>query len=383
MRLLICSFEFDSGAEGICTGRLVRALLDRGCQITLVTSDLADLTFRHDHLQTLVVPAPTLHWSVAGLLARLMGAPKANAIWCHRVATLRKFVGKPALIYGRAMPLSSVEAARRLAIGCGVPFWAHLSDPSPNPWVERHTDLFRRLRSHACRLARTAQALTFTTEQALAFQERCLGVDLRAKAFVLPHIGPAPGTLPRREDGAPTFIYIGSFYGKRQPDTLLDGFARHLNQCPSSRFVFLGTDPASIMPTATRLAVSHAVRIVGTVKDVRPWLAAADVLVAVDACEGEPVFMSTKLVEYLVVDRPILLLSPSSSPGAVLLQRFPSTTRRVGCEDPMMICRSMDELLKTTVRPEDYASRFEQMREFSAGCVASRFLALAEKQGLR
>lgn len=386
MHLLICNTEFDADAEGICTGRLVRALLDAQCKITVVTSSAADTSFQHERLNYVKVDSRTL-WprKAFSLLTRLLNKVPVGADypWCRRVAALH-LSPRPDIIYGRAWPIAGVVAARSLALKLGIPFWMHLSDPYPTPWLEPGSRVFKRLCGHARRLIQDSQAVTFTTPQALGYQQRAISMQLGAKAFVLRHIAPDPTWLPcRRNPAQTTCAYIGSFYGKRTATALLEGFALHLKSSPDSRFLFVGSDPNAILPDAERLGIARAIQLVERVKDVRPYLAAADVLVAVDDFHGEPVFLSTKLVEYMVVNRPVLLISPANSPGAGLAMRFERTMQLVARQDTREIAGALTSVAGLRPDDKDYLSRFEGMNEFSAQAVASQVLHEAEKRGIR
>jgi hypothetical protein len=382
MNLLICSFEFDSGAEGICTGRLIRALLNAGCQITLATSNTADLSFQHEHLEYAVFSTPRLPFRVLSLLARLHRAPRSNVFWCRRVARMQPPKIRPDLVYGRAMPISSVEAARLLAAKLRLPLWAHLSDPFPEPWEDARTNRFARMLYYAHKLVRDTQALTFTTAQGLAFQERSVKTSLSTKAFVLNHVAPEPSVLPPPPDAKPTFAYIGSFYGKRTPDALLEGFAQHLKSSRGSSFLFVGTDPTSIAPQAARLGIVDSLRVIPRVKNILPHLATAHALVTVDAAQDEPVFLPTKIIEYLVVDRPVLVISPAKSPAAALAKRFQRSVLHVPPDQPQAIADGLTQTLHLKPDPQDYSDRFQQMQEFTGPTVAARFLEEAAARGV-
>jgi len=234
---------------------------------------------------------------------------------------------------------------------------------------------FRRLVPGAEQVVREATAATFTTHQAMTYQQEVLSVDLEKKSFVLNHIAPPPAFLPRRPPGEErTYSYFGGFYGKRTASALLEGFALHLRSAPNSRFICAGTSPQAVLPDAERLGISAAVKVCSRVDDIRPLMAETDVLVSVDAASGPPVFLSTKLVEYLVVNRPVLLISPARSPGAALARRFERTVIHVSREDPEAIADGLNRAGETQAEDPEYAARFARMDEFSAHVVARRFL---------
>jgi hypothetical protein len=379
MHVLISSYEFDLGSEGICTGRLVRALVDAGCQVTVVTSPTARTTFAHEHLRYhLISPYPQRPSKLFFRLAPLLGhlPTRFCYVWSRRAARLR-LEKRPDLIYGRANPFQSVAAAHGLASRNGLTLWTHLSDPMPSPFSQESHPEYQSTLDSVRRLARESQVLTFTTQGAVAFQETMVG-ELGGKAFVLNHVAPEPAFLPRRRP-APgrVFAYFGLFYGARNATGLLRGFCHHQRSHPEDRLLFVGTDPQSVIPEAGRLGIAASVQVMERVDNVREVMAKMDVLVATDSFLARPVFLSTKLVEYLVVNRPILLLSPAQSPGATLLRRFPETTRVVSSERIDDVSAGLAQAAACVVDDSAYRQRFAQMDAFSARSVAELFLQQA------
>lgn len=380
MRLLITSLHFDAHAEGICTGRLVRALLNEGTQITLVTSDDADTSYQHPNLRSIVLQNVYLPRKLFSLVNRITGTPGSYYFWCRRVAALAPQLTGHDLVYGRSAPISSAEACRRLAGRLRQPYWVHYSDPFPYPWVGSGTPLFRRQAAYSREVLNQAGTITFTTREALKFQERSTELELERKSFVLQHIGPEPAWLAKNSDQSPVFAYIGSFYGKRNANALLEGFSAVLKTHPKARFVFVGSNPAWVLPEAERLGVAAAVEVTPRVKDVQPCMANADVLVALDADCGEPVFMTTKIVEYLLVNRPVLMVTTANSPSAQLVRRFPTSTVLVN-EASDAIASGLDQALKLSPSDAEYRNRFKGMHDFTAAGVAKTFLSEVARRG--
>jgi glycosyltransferase involved in cell wall biosynthesis len=380
MRLLIVSFHYDAHPEGICTGRLVRALLDEGADITVVTSDEADTSFVHPRLTCSVIHNPRVPRLVFSLLNRIFRAPGSYVLWCRKVVAAADALGRHDLIYGRSAPISSAQAARLLAARLGRRYWTHYSDPFPMPWVPPDTRLHRRQAAYSRRLLGRAHTVTFTNAEALAYQERCLGIELASKSFVLQHVAPRSSWLPAPGNPAPVLGYIGTFYGRRTARSLLEAFALIQETSPGARFMFVGSDPTRVLPEAERLGLVSQIQVVPRTKDVARYMAAADLLVALDADYGEPVFITTKMIEYLMVNRPVLMITSPRSPGAAVVNRFPSTAVLVPGEDPRRIAEGMRRALALNPNERDYQTRFGGMEDFSASGVARRFLSEASRR---
>lgn len=384
MHILICSFLFDKDAEGICTGRLVRSLLGCGIKITVVTSESSDTTLHHPNLNFIRISSfPWRARRTFNIMARILGhIPTSYYIWCRRVAAL-SLPDTPQLIYGRSQPFCSIVAAHALSKRTHIPLVTHLSDPIPSPWVEENSRAFSRTVKYMERIIQSSKAVTFITSQALSYQELKMSVPIKDKAFVLNHIAPEPALLPVKTGvKSKNFLYLGNFYGNRMANYLLQGFSLHLRTSVDSQMSFVGTDPNMILPEANRLGITDSVKIFPGAKDVRPYMEEADVLVAVDASVGEPVFLTTKLIEYLVVNRPILLSSPLNSPGSQLVKKFERTVVRVDCQDTHDICNGMNMILEMQADKNDYLKRFDIMEVFNGTKVATYFVEELLRRGL-
>lgn len=104
---------------------------------------------------------------------------------------------------------------------------------------------------------------------------------------------------------------------------------------------------------------------------------------AVDSEVGEPVLLSTRMVEYMVVNRPVLLISPTESPAARLARLSPSTVIRAEPGDAAGIARAMRVLSELAVSPEDYQRRFEAtMRNHAGDRVATGLVIELLRRGL-
>jgi hypothetical protein len=205
-----------------------------------------------------------------------------------------------------------------------------------------------------------------------------LDEHLSTKAFVLNHIAPEPSFLqPKRPAAGKVFGYFGLFYGKRNASALLRGFKQHLQLNPFDSFLFVGTHPETVLPQAAELGISANVRVLPRVDQVRHAMTEVDVLVATDSFSAPPVFLSTKLVEYLVVNRTVLLISPKQSPGAQLLVQAPQSCILVDAEETEAVRRGLASAAACAANTPAFDQRFALMTPFSGSSVAAQFLEQA------
>lgn len=386
LHICLVSYEYGAGQgpEGICTQRLADALCREGVKVTVITSEKAEAALDLENAPSLIRVdsrpfRPLFFWSLAEKILsnwRLFGN-NYHFFWQTRV-WLRRLPEGVDVIYGRSMPLSGCLAAWRLVKRSGLPLFIHFSDPVLSPWYRPAPMPLRLLRRYYRKLVSAATGISFVTPDAIAYSEQTMGIPLTGKAFVLSHVGPAPMCLGHKcRDAGPVFLYAGKFYGARTPEKLLAGFAKFQERSPGAIFRFLGAQPESINPEAFRLGVSGSVEILPFTRDVSKAFGEADVLVALDAFEGAPVFMSTKIIEYLLTDRPVLLLSPRNSPASRLLSRFPETALSVG-DEAEEIASAMGKLLSLSCDETAFVGRLKAMEEFSPSSVARSLIGAIE-----
>ncbi len=378
--MLVCSFEFGQGqnAEGLCTERLVKGLLEHHWRVTVATSDRAKPTLTDDGLQVLHFSDRPGTVRVAEFLARkLRQYLEPNWVWRRRL--LLASPGRSAsFIYGRAMPFAGLLAAAALARRLRKPFGIHFSDPYPNVWDEQDFLHAARLRA-VNRLVRAAAFVTFVTQEALEFSEQQLNQPLRQKAFVVPHIVPPPFLSTRQAGNEAVFLYAGRFYGRRRPDHLFQGFRLFQAEHPNAVFHYVGPDTEWIQNLSRELGLAASVKTFPFTETIKEHLASADVLVATDANDRQPVFLTTKIMEYLNTNRKVLLVSPPHSPGSKLVDSFPETVVHV-VEEPTAIARAMRWAVQCRPSEADFAKRLQHMTSFSAAAIAGPFIEEASSR---
>jgi glycosyltransferase involved in cell wall biosynthesis len=120
-------------------------------------------------------------------------------------------------------------------------------------------------------------------------------------------------------------VYTGRFYDDvRTPDALFSAIARFADQ-PDLRLLLMGPNMTRYQSTVQRYGIGNLV----VLSSAAPYLtalreaASADALVVVDAdADGASMFLPSKLIDYLMLRKPILGITPPEGASAELLHRL-------------------------------------------------------------
>ncbi|HJZ78050.1 MAG TPA: glycosyltransferase [Vicinamibacterales bacterium] len=279
-----------------------------------------------------------------------------------------------------AQPWSDHLIGRRLRRETGLPWIAHFSDPwidSPylhgRRWQQR---IWRRM--EAC-VVRDADALVFVNSQTADRVMRKYPDAWRHKVSVVPHgfdCDDLRAAAPAPRDGRLTIVYTGRFYDRmRTPEPLLHALAsvrarRQLDEV--LRFVFVGTDVRAHRRLAAALGLSAVVDFTGRLSFAASaaWVAAADVLLLIDAPADESLFLPSKLVDYLPAAKPILALTPARGASADLVRQLGYPV--VAPDDVPAIAAAIERLLDQ--RPVSASPSHAQIAaQYDIRCTAAAF----------
>ena len=250
-----------------------------------------------------------------------------------------------------AQPWTCHLAGLRLKRSSGIPWVAHFSDPwADSPYLTGGARERRWHRRAEEEVIRAADRVVFVTPQTEEATMRRYPTSWRAKARVVPHgydrnSSPSPSSTARR-GGRLRVVYSGSFYGPRTPLAFLQALAQPEVR-GQAEAVFVGAVPARSREDVRRLGIEDAVVFAGPqpFMETMKLLGEADVLLVIDAPgTGGGLFLPSKLVDYLMFDKPILGMTPADGASADLL-------RRLGCpvtppDDPAAAARALAELIR-------------------------------------
>jgi glycosyltransferase involved in cell wall biosynthesis len=348
-RLLAISWEMPplSGPRAVQVSRTLKHLVPLGWKSSVVCFGPRSSRYNQDaHLAArlraregvALVPVPSLEerlffralWRVAPPVKLL---PDEKWVWIRAAtrAALRLVAEQPfAVLASFGQPWSDHLIGLRVHRATGMPWVAHFSDPwVVSPYLRGRTWQRRIWERMEAAVVQNANALVFVNAQTAARTMERYPDSLRDKVHVVPHgydASEPAGPTASAEGARLTIVYTGRFYeGIRTPEPLLRALARLAENRPIARelrVAFVGTVVPAHRQLAHVLGLDDLVEFSGRLSfaDSASRAAAADVLLVIDAPEGENLFLSSKLIEYLPAGKPILALTPLLGATADLIR---------------------------------------------------------------
>jgi glycosyltransferase involved in cell wall biosynthesis len=361
MRLLLVSYAFppQRNAESMLVLATVRALTQAGWEITVLTIDHTRTTepVDLDLLQDVPPGVAVIRaggwehvgaryrgpWRAFWYGLRMLGLPERHCAWyfpaLRAAHSLLKTQHFDAMHSWANYHVSNIVALQ-LHRAYRLPWVAHFSDP----WTDSHYFRSRStpLQRLTCarlerRIIEEAGAVVFVTDETARLVMRKYPEALQAKVRIVPH-GYDPAVLAglppetRSDNGGRPLrlVHVGAFYpGLREPISLLRALASvHQEHALDGRLHLrlVGPYTEHYRELTRQLGLEKIVELQPAVGRQASMLEArrADVLLIIDAPSsgsegGESVFMPSKLVDYLMLRKPILGVTPARGATARVL----------------------------------------------------------------
>jgi glycosyltransferase involved in cell wall biosynthesis len=153
-------------------------------------------------------------------------------------------------------------------------------------------------------------------------QQNYFDFDIKSKSIVIPDPIVVDNKKYPAPDGNNIFLYLGSFYGSRKPDSLISGFKIYASENSNAILQIVGNNKIDLDIYDLEASIKDRIKLIGWVDDVDKLIAMSAVLVDVDTDKTGDVFLSSKIKKYLPVNRPILSITSKNSPAEQLLKAF-------------------------------------------------------------
>lgn len=235
------------------------------------------------------------------------------------------------LIVSFSSPATSHLVAQKIKQITGLKWIAYLSDPITNFGITKtFKEKEKKVKKIESEIFNQADRLIFTNEYGKKYALEEYNKDIKVKAAVLPHaFDPeyySHESLPPAHYGNKlTFLYAGIFYGKRQPDVLLQSLCILREKKPDCYkqllFIFMGQQPPALHKRIRQLGLHAAIDFIQS----RGYFSSlelmnqADVLFVYDAEQSVSPFLPSKLVDYIGARKPIFGISPKNGPTYEIL----------------------------------------------------------------
>jgi hypothetical protein len=382
-------------AESFCGAKMVLALMNAGCDVTVLTIDPALEGYPLDdssvwrpaiEVSRPIKPVRSLGKVCTVLCAiryqtsidaRWIGAVVAEARSLHRQ---RKFD----LVYSRSLPMIAHVAGYWCAQILGLPWVASINDPWDYHMFPGYdvkpTSMIRKSVSKQwlLRTLGAATLITYPSRRLHDFHIRLTGRQHRGA--LMEHIGWTRSVSPNPQ---PCFqlVHAGRLVADRSASGLLAGLKQFLSLHPpaSSRtkLVLVGPKDRRSEDLVMRLELQNTVTSTGRVsyEECLKYICGASVCVLVEGNVPDSIYLPSKFADYVAARKPVLALSPGRGTIADLLPCRGIV--RVDPDDPNGIARAIGQFyplwMEGKVQRESPPD--ELVARFAPETVAAKFLS--------
>ena len=172
-----------------------------------------------------------------------------------------------------------------------------------------------------------------------------------------------------------TFLYTGSLYGRRNAKYCLSAFKRILKLYPEVKLVFVGTN----LPRKCKKLLSgdelKSVELYPFQKNLESFYRDSVALIDIDADYKNDVFLSSKIVTYIKVNRPIISETSSNSPSRLLFSNIESVIQCEHDEDEIYL--AMKKILDGF--EYNYNDRRDVINKISSDYFSDKFQSLIKR----
>lgn len=389
-------------SECICTAKLAKALVDRGVDLTVVTSNFDPSHMSRDdssywsagmgRVIRLEPPTPALFRRAVTLYGRARALDsQVTWLWHSAYEKARALLAseKFDFFFTRCEPFEMTHVGWRLKRDTGVRWVACFSDPYPvflypPPYrTGKPENLTHRLQLAALRrILRDADRVIYPNDRMTAYMKSALGADLAGKIAAVPHIGWSEAPQPLPADGAVEILHAGIISSPRLATRLFEAVAESARGLPGLterlRLSFLGQNDAGLFRFIEREKLGGLLRAEGhvSVEESLKRMQRASALLLMEAQLEEGIFLPSKFCDYAVSGKPLLIFSPERGVVSDLVG---------GRNHPGFLGQTeagyrerVTEFLAALAAGDDLSAwKYPRPGDFSPEAVAQKFLAEA------
>lgn len=379
MKILLITYNYGGTASGIMSNRMALALAKSGGEVVVVSASIGH-HIEHESVSVVELPETMLwkkilQYPVKGIIKIMGGSPyNSNYDWRFRAKCKSKKIVRewnPDIVYCRTTPVDPcyVGIYLKRVLGCRVA--QHFTDPIPPPQEyisgRLQNRIFRRL---ANKVVRSSDYVSFGNEHMMDYMLDYLKVPCRSSFFVSYDIAPRNNLIfaPKDNNQVINLVYLGTIYQSRNPRPLFQAIQSFTDEGIKIRLIIY--DGHSHL-------LNDNIEFRPYVNDTIEAMRMADVLVDLDGDDARPVYISSKLKEYLPINRPILSITPGNSPSDQLLSGL--ITCNVVRNQTDCISKAIKELVSKSFTDDQFYERMRVIEKFAPEKVASVFMEQVNK----
>ncbi|MBR5824706.1 MAG: hypothetical protein IKY67_11265 [Paludibacteraceae bacterium] len=241
--------------------------------------------------------------------------------------------------------------------------------PAPLGWVSNKV-YYNRLKCYISKYISRADAFFSSNHQMLEYQKKSFIKGNRLTGVVYTPISNVYEKIFSSDEDDLILLYTGGLYGPRKKEALLDGFRLLLIDYPKAKMCFVGKYKQNFFNAYEDLIASGNIEIHSYTNDLNKFYSKSTILIDVNAYFDNDVFLSSKIVNYLAIKRPILSITGENSPSRNIFINDPSIFH---CKhDKVEIYNKLKLILSQEFK--DWKYRDEYVSDFKVEKVVSDFV---------
>jgi glycosyltransferase involved in cell wall biosynthesis len=271
-----------------------------------------------------------IHPRIHQFLISLFGIDPYDSFWAWRSMMQLKFKKlnqyEVVLSFLSHNNYASLIAGERVAKRIKCKYAVHSLDaiPAPPGWPI-NIGYFKGLQRLMSKYLSKANAFFSTNKQMLAYQ---LSTFVPSKSLITDVIyNPSIyrfKEFPDSKDKTNYFVYTGGIYGARNVKYLLEGFERLLEIYPDSYLFFVGSYLAAYSLQKLKQRTQDRIKVLPFTKELDTYYSISTALIDLDADIENDVFLSSKIINYIMINRIIISETGVNSPSRNLFKDIDS-----------------------------------------------------------
>jgi hypothetical protein len=316
-------------APGIVFERLIHGL-SKIHTVDVLTSDFDPSIELTDLRELFKLKKKALDPRINKLLFSILGIYPTDLLWANKansdINELRRLKYDLIFSFIAFNHYSPLMAGNKIAKASDTRHFAYAVDaiPAPIGWLKN--DLFyKRTKGFIAKYLSRVDGFFSANTKMLKYQ---LTVFKPKEKFVSGVIyNPSYGEIqnyPSTQNKVHTFLYTGGIYGPRKAHYLLKAFKAILAEHPNSSLEFVGCkipDESLLIftPEEKDKVVFHPFA-----RDLSPYYERCTALLDIDADLPDDVFLSSKIINYIKINKIIISETGNNSPSRELFKNIPS-----------------------------------------------------------
>lgn len=324
MKVLLIIRDIDKSALGIVGNSLIREL-SQIVELDVLFSNGNEISIDNNLVKNFYrIKYPNIPIRLYWGSMKILNCNLFDEIWA-KLAALKIKKNNYDIVFDivSIMTLDSLLLGNIISQRDNIKHAVYFVDAIPAKGWSYHNKLNNTLKSIVSRVLPSADYFASCNEQMLKYQLSTFLPKKKLKSSVI--YLPTYADLCRYTESSNfNFLYTGKIYANRSIENMLKAFEKFHKKYPESNFIFVGTNLSKSQLAFITPSIKDNVKIFEFTTDLSHFYKDATVLVDIDAQLDNDVFLSSKVIKYLSINRIILCETGKNSPSRKLFNGIDS-----------------------------------------------------------